>query len=169
MFFFLTTKYHLRFNEERKFHELSSVNFQNSISASKISNKLIGLNWITPQRSNNVIQEINEINRIKKILKKEKNFLLLTNYSFFSVILDTSTHSPTRWFTFDGTDYPRTEGKFKTQYKNLFHRNILNNNINKIFIIEPVKSNELYEYFDKSCFIEKKYLKNLIEAKNYSL
>ena len=163
--FFLTTKYHLRFNEERKFHELSSVNFQNSISASKISNKLIGLNWITPQRSNNVIQEINEINRIKKILKKEKNFLLLTNYSFFSVILDTSTHSPTRWFTFDGTDYPRTEGKFKTQYKNLFHRNILNNNINKIFIIEPVKSNELYEYFDKSCFIEKKYLKNLIELK----
>ena len=58
--------------------------------------------------------------------------------------------------------------EFKTQYKNLFHRNILNNNINKIFIIEPVKNNELYEYFDKSCFIEKIFEKSY-RIKNYSL
>ena len=130
----LTLKYHLRFNEKRKFHELSNVNFKNSLPASLISNKLSGLQWITPQRPNDVSKEIEEINKIKKILQEKNNFILLSNYSFFSTILNKRSHSPTRWFTFDGTDYPRDSGKFKDYYKKLFIKNIKDNKVDKIFI-----------------------------------
>ena len=46
--FFVTIKYHLRFNESRKFHELSYVDFKKSTNAQKIDKKLLGLKWITP-------------------------------------------------------------------------------------------------------------------------
>ena len=144
---------------------MSNVNFKNSLPASLISNKLSGLQWITPQRPNDVSKEIEEINKIKKILQEKNNFILLSNYSFFSTILNKRSHSPTRWFTFDGTDYPRDSGKFKDYYKKLFIKNIKDNKVDKIFIIDPIKSDELFNYFDKSCFIEKKYLKNLKEFK----
>ena len=44
----VTSKYHLRINEDRKFHELNQVNFSKSIPATKIDSKLKGLKWITP-------------------------------------------------------------------------------------------------------------------------
>ena len=36
----LTYKYHVRFNQERKFHELNTVNFQRALPASKIDKRL---------------------------------------------------------------------------------------------------------------------------------
>lgn len=150
----LTYKYHSRFNQERKFHELSNVNFDKAIPANIIDEKLNGLKWITPQYSKNPKEEVNKIIEIKKILKDEKNFMLMTNYSFFSVILEKKTYTPARWFTFDGTDFPRINNKFKIKYKNLFKDLIVRNEIKKIFLIKPVTTEDVYTYFDKSCFKE---------------
>ena len=44
----ITLKYHLRYNEERKFHELSRVDFNNTVEAKNIHNSLKGLRWINP-------------------------------------------------------------------------------------------------------------------------
>ena len=44
----LTYKYHYRFNVDRKFHELSSINFSESIDAVNLDKKFKGLRWITP-------------------------------------------------------------------------------------------------------------------------
>ena len=46
----------------------------------------------------------------------------MSNYSFFSVILEKETNTPTRWFTFDGTDFPRGKNKFKKMYIKLFKK-----------------------------------------------
>ena len=62
----------------------------------------------------------------------------MSNYTFFSVILDKKTNSPTRWFTFDGTDFPRKNDKFKIKYVQLFKKIINENNIDKIFIISQL-------------------------------
>ena len=67
---FATLKYHLRFNENRKFHELENVDFKLSIDAKKIDKKLSGLKWITPEFKNNPGEEIQLINQIKS---KSKN------------------------------------------------------------------------------------------------
>ena len=61
----VTSKYHLRINEGRKFHELNQVNFSKSISATKIDSKLEGLRWITSDYKDNPDEEIKFI----KILK----------------------------------------------------------------------------------------------------
>ena len=81
---FVTTKYHLRFNEGRKFHELSYSDFNLSSSAEKIDKKFYGLNWITPEFNKTPSKEINLINEIISHLKDDnRNKMLMTNYSFF--------------------------------------------------------------------------------------
>ena len=88
----VTAKYHFRFNEGRKFHELSSVDLSKSVPATKIHDKLKGLQWISPEYKNNVEQEINLINNIKNHLKSDKRKkMVVTNYSFFSIILNERT------------------------------------------------------------------------------
>ena len=59
--FSLTIKYHLRFNEDRKFHELQNVNFTKAIPANLIDKKLSGLKWVTPINPNNPQLEKNQI------------------------------------------------------------------------------------------------------------
>ena len=45
---FATTKYHFRYNEERKFHEMVEINLNDSIDAKIIHESLEGLKWINP-------------------------------------------------------------------------------------------------------------------------
>ena len=130
------------------------MNFDSAVPASKIDKKLAGLKWITPEYPDKPNFEIQKILNIKKILEKEENFVLMSNYSFFSVILEKETNTPTRWFTFDGTDFPRGKNKFKKMYIKLFKRIIKENNINKIFIIKPVTLDDVYNYLNKECFKE---------------
>ena len=59
---FAVLKYHIRFNENRKFHELNYVNFNLSSNGKEIDSKFTGLKWITPQFKNNSNEEIILIN-----------------------------------------------------------------------------------------------------------
>ena len=117
---FSTFKYHLRINDERKFHELSNVNLELAISAKEIDKKLSGLNWISPQYHNDPKSEINLINQIKLILKKDgRNKMFITNYPFFSVILNKKIISPSRVYTGDGTTHPIKGNEYVQKYKAL--------------------------------------------------
>jgi hypothetical protein len=165
--FLITTKYHLRFNEERKFHDLKQVNFNLSLKANVIDVKLNGLKWITPENfKNNPAEEMNLLKETKNyLLSDKKNFMLLTNYSFFSSILEKKTYSTTRWHTGDGTDYPRDKNHYFDSYKNLFIKSINKNNIENIYIIHPVNTSEVYRYINESCFFKKEINKLLTVLK----
>ena len=154
---FATTKYHVRFNENRKFHELNYVDFKLALEASKIDKKLSGLKWITPQYKNQTKEEINLIIETKlHLFNDDKVKMLMSNYSFFSAILNEKIFSPSRWYLFDGTDFPTKENKYFRSYKNLLIKLIKTNNIEAIYTIYPIENSFLYIYFDKKCFIEKK-------------
>ena len=166
---FVTIKYHLRFNENRKFHELSYSDFKLSTSAKQIDEKFLGLKWITPEFQNNPKEEINLINEAKTYLKNENRVkMIMTNYSFFSIILRESSFSTSRWHIFDGTDYPQKKSRYFQSYKNLLINSIKRNNIEVIFTIKPVKNSNIYDYVDRNCFKEKKITKILMryEIKN---
>ena len=166
---FVTTKYHFRFNEGRKFHELNYSNFDLSFNAQKIDKKFKGLKWITPEFKDSPIEEINFINEIKTYLEKDfRNKMVMTNYSFFSAILEEKLFSTTRWHIFDGTDYPQKNSKYFVSYKNLLIESIKRNNIKVIYTIKPVKNSNIYDYVNKDCFEEKKITKILAsyELKN---
>ena len=80
--------------------------------------------------------------------------MLMTNYSIFSVILNQKLHSPSRWFIFDGTDYPLEGNEYFESYKNLLIKIIKDNKIEVIYTIDPVESSLVYTYLDRSCFKE---------------
>ena len=159
---FCAIKYHIRFNENRKFHELNYVEFKLSSDAQKIDKKLLGLKWITPEYKKKSSEEIILINEIKKHLSKDnRNKMLWTNYSFFSSILNEKLFSPSRWHIFDGTDYPQKGNKYFMSYKNLLIKIIKNNDIDVIYTIYPVEGSLIYTYLDKNCFTEIKISKIL--------
>ena len=151
---FVTLKYHLRFNEDRKFHDLSNSNFDLAINAEVIDKKLKGIKWITPGQFNNEPnKEIQFIKSTKDYLKKdERNYMVITNYSFFSSILEKKTYSPTRWHTGDGTDFPRLKNKYFQNYKNMIKNSIKDNQIEVIYIIYPIKTSSILNYINKNCF-----------------
>jgi len=153
---FVTTKYHFRFNEGRKFHELSEANFKLAENAERIHGKLKGLKWITPQYKNPET-EIELINQIKKILKNDdRAIMVLSNYSFLSVILERDFSSTTRWHIFDGTDYPQLGNKYYSSYKNLFIKVLKEKKIEVIYSISPIKASNIYDYVSENCFKEVK-------------
>ena len=45
---FVTIKYHIRFNENRKFHELAYTNLDEAKNASDIDSSLSNLKWKNP-------------------------------------------------------------------------------------------------------------------------
>ena len=161
---FATIKYHIRFNENRKFHELNDVNFKLFENAKEIDKKFFGLKWITPKYKNKSSEEIILINEIKlHLLKDERKKMLMTNYSIFSAILNQKLYSPSRWFIFDGTDYPLEGNKYFESYKNLLIKIIMDNDIEVIYTIDPVESTLVYTYLDKNCFKEKE-ISNILNS-----
>ena len=55
---FAVTKYHLRYNEQRKFHRLEKVDLEKAVDANVIHTKLKGLKWITKTFSEEPNKEI---------------------------------------------------------------------------------------------------------------
>ena len=159
-----TLKYHERFNENRKFHELQNVNLTIAINANIIDKKLDGLKWISPQFRDAPKTEVEVINEIKNILRKdERKKMVLGNYPFLSVILKENFFSTTRWHVFDGTDYPQIGNTYFNSYKKLLVNKIKDNKIQVIYTILPVNSPQIYNYIDKACF-QKKQIKKFIAA-----
>jgi len=109
----LTTKYHLRFNETRKFHELNNVNFNLSKEAYLIDKKLSNLKWITPAYKDNPDKEIDFLKYVLRILKEDKREkMVMTHYLFFSALLEERLHAPSRTFTMDGVSFPIKGDKY---------------------------------------------------------
>ena len=150
--FFSTIKYHLRFNENRKFHDLSHVDFSSSINAAIIDEKLSGLNWISPFNKN-PDEEINLAKFAKKVLKKDKrNKMVITNFVFFSAILDEKLNSPSR--SYDTISYPGKKNKYFKKYKAFLLNRIKEKKIEVIYMINFDNADEnliLYDFIDKDC------------------
>ena len=160
----ITFKYHLRFNEGRKFHELNYVNFELYSEGKNIDKKFLGLKWITPKFEGTPKQEVLLINQLIDYLNTDnRKKMLLTNYSFFSAVLNKKIFSPTRWHIGDGTDYPMKGNRYMDSYKNLLIYLIKKNDIEVIYSIQPLPETSLiYNYISKNCFKEKKILEKLI-------
>ena len=157
---FSTIKYHLRFNEGRKFHELKNVDFKIAVDAKKIDNKFSGLKWITPQFKKNPEKEIKIINNIANVLKNDKRKkMLITNYPFFSIVLNQNLFLPSRVYTGDGTTHPLKNNKYAANYQKLMNNLITQNKISVIYLTNIKNENINFHYinFYQNCS-EKKYI-----------
>lgn len=151
--FLVTIKYHLRFNEQRKFHELRDIDFNNAIDATKFDKSFNGLKWITPNYKENPAIEINFLKKTRNLLNNEKNkFIIISHYNFWSLILNKKTFSPSRTYTLDGISFPTRKDKFYKIYKQFFIENIVKNQISKIYLIgKDMNKKFVTEYINENC------------------
>jgi|TARA_Y100000294_G_scaffold178060_1_gene207041 hypothetical protein len=147
-----TTKYHFRFNENRKFHDLNHLDFNLVLDGSLIDNKFNGLKWISPEFPNNPKKEIRLLLKIKNLLNADKRKkVLITNYSFFSGILDLKLNSPVRWHLTSGQTSPKLGSKYFKNYRNFYLEKLKENEIEVIYIIKPFDTNVLTGIIDEKC------------------
>ena len=90
-------------------------------------------------------------------LRKDKSKkMLITNYPFFSAILNQKLYAPSRVYTYDGTTHPLKGNKYATKYKELMDNIIFKNNISVIYIINATDKDTNFHYVDlyQDCFEE---------------
>ncbi len=89
---FITLKYHYRFNETRKFHELERVDLEKSVPAYELDKSLKGLKWITPRFKNNISEEISMLKQAKKRFEEiDYEIMAITEYKFLDSITKKKT------------------------------------------------------------------------------
>tara|TARA_B100000900_G_scaffold177642_1_gene150594 strand:+ start:1420 stop:3021 length:1602 start_codon:yes stop_codon:yes gene_type:complete len=166
----LTFKYHLRFNVERKFHEMNDLQFSKALEAKLISKNFSGLNWITPNflrqkiKKKEVIEEIDFLKDFNKILKLDKNNkAILTNYSFFSVINDEMISGYSRWYPGDNSAFPTKDSKYYKDYKELILSYIQKKKIKSVYILPDIDENNLLDYVNRKCLQKKKLDNDVIK------
>ncbi len=149
---FSVTKYHLRYNEHRKFHRLEKVDLDNAVEAQQIHKNLKGLKWITKTYENDPIKEIKIISDSISILKKESGkYSIITDYLFLPSVLEVNDYSPNQWYH-PGVSYPLKNTKYYEKYKSFFVQKLKNEQISKIIIVGQGLEDLLSSTFDKSCF-----------------
>ena len=165
IFIFTTVKYHVRFNQNRKFIELVNADFNLTEDAVKLDKRLKGLKWITPHYSNQPLSEISLLIDIKNILSEEnEEKIIITDYQFFSSLLGNKFASPNKWY--DIISIPNIKNKYYHEHKKFFLSKIKKNKIKRLFFIGKNKS-EMYffeEFFNENeCIISHQFNELLLE------
>jgi hypothetical protein len=150
----ITLKYHFRFNIERKFHELNNVDFSKSLDAQNLSEKFKGLNWITPSNksSKDIVLEFEFIKNFIDILKSDKkNKIVLSNYSFFSILTNENVSGFSRWYPGDNSAFPVEGNRYFQNHQDLMISILNKKKINSIYITPDITENNLLNYVDSTC------------------
>ena len=154
---FSTTKFHLRFNVDRKFQDLENVNKINAIKANKIHESFNNLKWISkfddPENELIVIEKaMNVINN------DQRTKSLLTHYQFIATFLDEPLYLFNRWYLWDNNTHPTENHKYFKFYKSMINKNIKKNNIEVIYLLgqnNEILFKNIENYFSNICFESK--------------
>ena len=154
---FATSKFHLRYNIDRKFHDLENIDKSTAINASLIHKNLNNLKWI-----NKFDDPKNEVAVLKKaivqIQKDNREKTLITHYQFIATVLDQNLNILNRWYLWDNNTHPTENHKYFKVYKSLVNKNIKTNNVKVIYLL-GLENEILFEnvknYFTDLCFESK--------------
>lgn len=156
----ITIKYHLRYNEHRKFHELEKVELSRSINAKTINNDLKGLRWISPFYKNKPMEELNLLNNVIQFFKENKKneVVLITHYSFLDSLVKKKLGSFNRTYTHDGVSMPLKNNEYFNYYVNFLYKKLIKKKIQKVYFIDFENINEevLTDYIEEKCYIRTK-------------
>jgi len=148
--------------------ELENVNLKNAVLASNLSPKLNHLKWVTPfSYSKKPQEELNFLKKVIKYLKEDsREKIVITNYQFFSLLLNEDLNILNRWY-FGSHTHPLENHKYFDYYRDFVNKNLEKNNIKVIYFIST--GNELsFEKF-KVYFSEKCFKNNYVIKKKFSI
>ena len=152
---FITLKYHYRFNETRKFHEMEKIDLDKSISAFTIDKSLNGLKWITPSFKNDPEKEILILQKTKNRIEKiNHQIILITHYLFLDSVTKKKLNYPSRTFTTEGASIPMRNHRFYADYKRFLIHKIKENNVKEIYFLkhENISKRIVTDFIDKNCY-----------------
>ena len=164
---FATIKFHVRYNIDRKFHDLEKVDKNNAVAAKIIHKNLDNLMWVT-KRVKNPKDEIKTIkNAIEIIDSDNRRKTLITHYQFISTILNKDLNIWNRWYLWDNNTHPTENHKYFEKYKEMVNKNIKENKIQVIYLLghkNEILFSDIKNYFTNVCFKSK-----TLEEKKFSV
>ena len=129
-----TVKYHIRFNVEKKFMELSTANFNISVNGNNLDKSLSGLNWVSPIFITDPSLELSLLKQTKNIIIKDmKNKIIITNYQILPMITKNLNYAPNKWF--DDLSEPKEKNEYFKIYQNFFFKSLILQNIKNIYLV----------------------------------
>ena len=156
-------KYHLRFNEQRKFNELEKVDLSRAIDAKEISNELSGLKWISYYYPKNPKEEIINLKKILNILSEDRSKkTIITDYQFLAPALKIYDYSPNQWHHAT-VSFPTKGQKYFTKYKYFFIDNLKKNKIDFIFETTSSENTITELVLDQDCLDKKRLTYMLVK------
>ena len=157
IFLFATSKFHLRFNIDRKFHDLENINKNDAINADQIHKSFNKLKWIN--KFDNPKNELLVIKKAMKVIKNDKREKsLITHYQFISTLTDNRLNLLNRWYLWDNNTHPTENHKYFEFYKSMINKNIQKNNIKVIYLLgqeNEILFKHVENYFSDICFESK--------------
>tara|TARA_B100000029_G_scaffold410018_1_gene411768 strand:+ start:7558 stop:9177 length:1620 start_codon:yes stop_codon:yes gene_type:complete len=151
---FVTIKFHLRYNIDRKFHDLENIDKTIAVDAGMISKKMKNLKWITPYSEPKKEIEIIK-NAIDVIKSDERKKVLITHYQFFSLVLNEDLNLLNRWYLWSNDTHPTESHKYFNFYKKMIDKSVEKNNIEVIYLLgqeNEILFKHVKNYFTEKCF-----------------
>ena len=159
---FATIKFHVRFNENKKFMELENLNLDIAVDAKNLHKSVSGVKWITPF-SNNPTKEIQNLNDIKKIISLDNsNKIIVSDYQILPSILNLKSAAPNKWF--DIMSVPNKKNKYFKEYENFFKKKLKDQKIETIYVYKIDKKKYLKDLL-KNCVFDEEVEKNILKIK----
>ena len=159
---FASVKFHLRFNVDRKFHDLENIDKSKAILANGINENFKNLKWISKfDQPKNELKVIKEALKVIDNDKRQKS--LITHYQFISTFLDESLYILNRWYLWDNNTHPTENHKYFEFYKSLVDKNIKKNNIKVVYLLgqkNEINFKNVKNYFTDTCFKSKTIIPN---------
>lgn len=160
---FIVSKYHIRFNELRKFNELENVDLSKAIDAEILSSDLKNLKWITNLYPNDPERELQNLKEVMNILSNDNSKkILITEYQFLAPALKIYDFSPNQWHH-PSVSFPIKGHKYFDSYKKYFIQNIDKNNIKFIYETSENETTITELIIDKNCFKKNRINEMLIK------
>ena len=159
---FATIKFHVRFNENKKFMELENINLDIAVDAKSLHESVKGVKWITPY-NNNPKKEIQNLNDIKKIILLDNSKkIIISDYQILPSILNLKNTAPNKWF--DSMSVPDKKNKYFREYKEFFQNNLKDQKIETIYVYKIDKKKYLQDFLI-NCLVNENFEKNILKIK----
>ena len=146
--------------DNRRFMELKKINLNSAIDGENIDLSLKGLKWVTYLYPEDPEKEIELINKTIASLKAENdNFILITHYSFMHNLIGKKSFNTSR--VHDEVSIPTKTEKNFDDYKNIFKKVVIENEIKKIFIVSPLNFESINGIIKNNC-LQKKEINEIL-------
>ncbi len=154
-----TIHYSYKYIHKRDFMDLRNANFDKSIDASFLDNKLSGLKWISCLNPDNPEKEITNLSDSIKIIKNDIRIKgIITEYQFISVVINEYDYSPTQVWFINHVVNQNKDSRFFKSYKKLLINQIKKHEIEVFYLVKPFwDDDKIFEKgLDQSCYVKTK-------------